>query len=320
MTSKLFTEKYCPKSIKEFVGFSHNSILLYLKNVLNGTEKKKGYIMYGSAGTGKTTLALLLANHFDISSVYSNASDDRNKKAINTDVFRTTSLQSEKNLVIFDEVDGLSKGGFKELERIMKKYEQPIVLIANDITKIPYSIRKICHSENFSIDRFTLLALANRIVKAESLDLSRLQIKDIVDHSTSFRSLLHVLQFGMVGTIIPKQISTDTSVLNSLSGESVAIPTTELNDLIIRMNDNSTSPGLISLADLWNRRYTNGYTFGKNIVVAILSSIRNPGIKKLQYPRTYALIHEFRTGKKMKVETTGKKKSNEPRIRIVGFK
>lgn len=318
MTNELFTDKYLPHTIKSYVGFSHNSVLLYIKNVLNGTEKKNAIIFHGLPGTGKSTLASILPDHFSLSYYYTNASDQRKKKDVNSDIFRTTTLQSEKSLIIMDEIDGLSKSAFIELEKTLKKYNQPVILIANNLEKIPYSIRKICHSEKFVVDRFTLLALANHIAKAENLDLTRDDIKKIVDHSTSFRSLLHDLQFGVVGTIIPKQISTDTSVLNSLSGESHDL-SGDLNDLIIRMNDNSTSPGLVSQADLWNRRYTNGYTFGKNIVVAILSSIRNPGIKKLKYPRTYTLIHSAKTGKK-RVDPSGENKSTKPRIKILGFK
>ena len=317
MTNQLFTEKFLPKSIKEFVGFNHNAILKYVENVLKGTENKKGVIMWGEAGCGKTTLALLLAKHFGISYSYSNTSDQRNKKDINADVLRTTSLQSKMILIILDECDGLNKSGFKELERVMKKYERPFILICNEIDKIPYSIRKICHQEKFTVDRFSLLALANRVSKAEGLDLSKNEIHKIVDNSNSYRGILHALQFGM-STNLPKQLSPDEQVLANLSGESAPI-SGDLNDLIIRFGDNSNSPNLISLADFWNHRYVNGYTYGKYIVKAILSSIRNPNIKKLQYPRTYALINQAKTGKKQ-VDPSGEKKSKAPKIRIVGFK
>ena len=320
MINELFAEKYLPHTIKEYVGFSHNAVLQYVENVIKGKEKKKAIIFHGQPGTGKTALAKMLPDHFGLSHHYTNSSDKRKKSQINTDLFRTASLQSEKSLIVMDEVDGLSKGAFKELERVMKKYNQPLILIANNLEKIPYSIRKISHIEKFSVDRFTLLAIANRVVKAENLNLSKEEIHKIVDRSKSFRALLHSLQFGM-SDIPPEQISIDTAVLNSLRGQSkVDFPTNDLNNLIVKFNDASSRPDLISLADLWYRRYTNGYTYGKNVVKAILSSIRNPGIKKLEYPRTYKLIHESRTGKKMKAEATGEKKSTKPRIKILGFK
>jgi energy-coupling factor transporter ATP-binding protein EcfA2 len=316
--SELYTNKYLPHTIKEYTGFNHQSVLRYIENVLAGEEKMKAIIFHGSAGCGKSVLANLLSEHFGISSHYTNASDSRKKKDVNSDIFRTTSLQSEKSLIIFDEVDGLSKSGFKELERILKKYNQPVILIANNLEKIPYSIRKICHIEKFAVDRFSMLALANKVVKKENLDLSREEIKKIVNQSKSFRSLLHSIQFG-VGSRPPKQISIDEQVLANLSGQSVDLSTTDLSGLIIRFNDNSNSPNLISLADLWNHRYVSGYTFGKYIVRAILSSIRTPGIKKLEYPRTYSMIHTAKTGKK-RIEHSGENKSTKPRIKIIGFK
>ncbi len=316
--TELFTDKYLPKDIKSYTGFSHQSVLQYIERVLKNTEKKQGIIFHGLPGTGKTTLAQMLPDHFGLSYHYTNASDQRRKKDVNSDIFRTTSLQSEKSLIILDEVDGLAKSAFRELERILKKYNQPVILIANNLEKIPYSIRKICHIEKFAVDRFSMLALATKVVKSENLDLSREDVKKIVDQSDSFRGVLHGLQFG-IGTNLPEQLSPDEQVLANLSGESTN-RYGDLNDLIVRFNDNSNSPNLIAHADLWNRRYISGYTYGKHIVHAILKSIRNPGIKKLNYPRTYALIHQAKTGKKLEVGTTSEKKSKAPKIRIVGFK
>lgn len=315
--NELFTDRYLPKDIKSYTGFNHQSVLQYIERVISDKEKKKAIILHGLPGTGKTTLANLLPEHFGISSYYTNASDARRKKDINADIFRNKSLQSEKTLIILDEVDGLAKGAFKELERVLKKYNQPVILIANNLEKIPYSIRKICHVEKFIVDRFSMLALANKVAKKENLDLTRSQIKDIVDQSTSYRAILHSLQFG-IGSKPTEQISLDTAVLRSLSGESTNL-SGNLNDLIIRFNDNSNSPNLIAHADLWNRRYVSGYTYGKHIVTAILSSIRSPGIKKLNYPRTYALIHSAKTGKK-RVDPSGEKRSSAPKIKILGFK
>ena len=317
--TELFTDKYLPHDIKSYVGFSHNAVLQYIENVMKGREKKKAIIFHGTAGCGKTTLANLLGDHFNIPTFYTNASDSRKKKDVNSDIFRTTNLQSEKSLIVMDEMDGLSKSAFRELERILKKYNQPVILIANNLEKIPYSIRKICHVEKFSVDRFSLLALTNKVAKKENIDITRSDIKKIVDSSKSYRDVLYALQFGVAGTNLPKQLSPDEQVLANLSGEFTPISTTDLSDTIIRFNDNSNSPNLISLADLWNRRYVDGYTYGKFIVKAILSSIRSPGIKKLEYPRTYKLIHEARTGKK-RVDSSGEKKSKAPKIKILGFK
>lgn len=319
MPNELYADKYCPKDIKSYIGFDHPATIQYIERVLKNQEKKKGMIFYGSAGVGKSVLANLLSKHFNISQYYTNASDKRKKGQINADIFRTESLKNKKTLIIFDECDGLSPSGFRELEKTIKRYFQPVILICNDIDKIPYSLRKICAVEKFTVDKFTLLALANRIVKAEGLALTRDDIKKIVDRSKSFRAVLHSLQFGM-GTNPPEQLSTDTAVLYSLQGQDTQqLPTSDISDLIIRMNDNSSSPNLIALADLWNHRYVSGYTYGKRVARAILSSIRNPGIKKLEYPRTYRLLYESKHGKKMKAEATSENKS-KPKIRITGFK
>ena len=269
--TELFTDEYLPKTIKSYTGFSHQSALRYIENVLAGKEKKSAIIFHGLPGTGKTTLAQMLPDHFGLSYQYTNASDQRRKKDVNSDIFRTTSLQAEKSLIIFDEVDGLSKSAFKELEKILKKYSQPVILIANDLDKIPYPIRKISRVEKFSVDRFSLLALAKKVAKKEKIDLSREDVKKIVDNSDSFRGVLHGLQFG-IGSHPPQQRSTDEQVLYSLQGRSKisSLPTNNLNGLIVKFNDNSSSPNLISQAELWYNRYTSGYLYGKYVARAIL--------------------------------------------------
>lgn len=315
--NELFTDKYLPKNIKSYTGFNHKSVLNYVENTIKGRETKKAIILHGLPGTGKTTLALMLPEHFGIASTYTNSSDQRKKSQINVDTFRSTSLLAEKSLIIFDECDGLSKGAFTELEKKIKKYKMPVILIANNLEKIPYSIRKISHVEKFTVDRFSMLALANKVIRAEKLDIKKADINKIVDASRSYRGVLHALQFG-VCTTYTETLSTDTCVLNSLTGQSVEL-SGDMNDLIVRFNDNSTQPGLISLADMWNRRYMGGYTFGKYIVQAILGSIRNPKIKKITYPRTYAMIHHAKTGKQRVVKPDGEK-SRAPKIKILGFK
>ena len=318
MTNELFSEKYKPKDIKSYIGFDHPATIHYIERVLDGTEKKKGFIMWGEPGTGKSVLANLLSEHFNISQHYTNASDERKKSQINVDIFRTKSLEDNKTLIIYDECDGLSKSAFRELEKVMKKYSQPVILIANDLTKIPYSLRSICHVEKFSVNRFTLLVLANRVMKTENLKLSKSEIKSIVDQSKSFRALLYNIEFGM-SDHPPERLDVDTIALKCLHGESVDLPTNDLNGLIVRFNDNSSNPALISLANLWESRYRNGYTPGKYIVTAILSTIRDPQIKKINYPRTYRLLHESKTGKK-RVDHNNEKKSSAPKIKILGFR
>ena len=239
--TELYTEKYKPKTVRDYVGFAHQDILNYVERSLKGTEKKSAFILSGLPGSGKTTLVNVVANHLDLNLVISNSSDKRKKRDIDTDSFRSTSITNQKkNIVVYDEADGIDKRGMKELERVIKKYSNPIIIICNDIDKIPYSIRKLCYIKDFRVDYFSLKALANRVVKEENLNLSKNEIEKIVKKSSTYRELLNNLQFGIShGTV--SDIDRDEMILQSLHGKYPKI-SGDIRDLITVYHDNSNDP------------------------------------------------------------------------------
>ncbi len=135
----MLTEKYKPKSLKEFIGngTAVNDILVWAKNWKN--EPKKILIIHGKPGTGKTTLMELIAKELKYNLVATNASDMRSAKALHESFGHSLEQQSlffRGKLVVFDEVDGLSagdRGGAGEIAKIAKASKFPIILLANDI-------------------------------------------------------------------------------------------------------------------------------------------------------------------------------------------
>ena len=68
----LWVEKYRPNMLDSYIGNEHlkNKIKIYLKN-----GDLPHLLLYGRAGTGKTTLAKLLVNNIDCDYLYINASE-----------------------------------------------------------------------------------------------------------------------------------------------------------------------------------------------------------------------------------------------------
>ena len=135
----MLTEKYRPKSLKEFAGNGTVAaeILAWVKNWKN--EPKKILLVHGKPGTGKTTLLELIAKELNYHLVATNASDMRSAKALHEEFGHSLEQQSlffRGKLVVFDEVDGLSsgdRGGAGEILKIAKTSKFPVILIANDI-------------------------------------------------------------------------------------------------------------------------------------------------------------------------------------------
>ena len=285
MTQELFKNKYSPKTLDEYIGSSYETLKFYIEQALTNKIKSKGFILYGLPGTGKTTIVNVLANHYDMDISITNSSDDRNH--INGNIIHTSSLLNDKKkLIIFDECDGLTDKAFKELDKIISNYS-PIILICNDISKIPPHIKSKCFIKEIIVDKFSLKSLATKIIKEENLNINKDQLNKDLINIKSYRSLLDYLQFGYISEM-----------------ESFSI-TENLENEIIFINDNSESPKLISLADIYMKRFRQGYKSGMKISKYIIDNI---DIKDSKYPRTYKLIHEVKTGK----SNTG--------IKILGFK
>lgn len=134
----MWVEKYRPKKIEEMIGNedSRTAACVWLKKWKPGS---KALLMVGPPGTGKTTLATLLAKHFGLNLVELNASDTRTKDMLDRrigEAIHTVSLFGERSLIFLDEVDGLlgrsDYGGVEFIKEAVKASQNPIIMAAND--------------------------------------------------------------------------------------------------------------------------------------------------------------------------------------------
>ena len=175
-----WTEIYRPKKLAEIKGQEEaiDKLRSFLRNFGQG---KKAIILYGTTGTGKTTLAYVAASETDSEIFELNASDLRNRDKLN-EVLRPAieqkSLTNERKIILIDEVDGISKddfGGLSELISLIDSTTCPIILTANDVWDKNFSqLRKECELIQFKeIDYKTIKEVLNLILKKEnnSLDI-----------------------------------------------------------------------------------------------------------------------------------------------------
>lgn len=149
---------------------------------------KKAALLYGPAGTGKTSLAYALAQETGSEILELNASDLRNREQLEKILKPATeqqSLTAKNKIILVDEVDGISiadRGGLPELLSLIEKTHFPMVITANDIWQqkfnllrqkaeliqlknLPYSIifsiiRDVSEKEGLEIPLETLKSIA----------------------------------------------------------------------------------------------------------------------------------------------------------------
>ena len=132
-----FAEKFRVKTYKDLVG--QEKAVEEIKRFLIEFPKKKGLILHGPAGTGKTSLAWIAAKENNLDVLELNSSDLRNKTKLESTLkpaSQQMSLFKKGKIIIMDEVDGVTGtdiGGIPELIRVLEETKHPIVMSCNDV-------------------------------------------------------------------------------------------------------------------------------------------------------------------------------------------
>ncbi len=187
------SEKYRPKKFSEIK--SQETAIDKLKSFVVGFErgmnKKKAILLHGPAGTGKTTLAHVLAAELGYELFELNSSDLRNRQKLD-EVLKPSSLQkslfAKGKIILVDEVDGVTTtdyGGLAELVILIERAKFPVVITCNDVWQHKFSLlRNKC--ELVQIKEIPYLAIVDLIKKVLDLEKKALRpeiIKEIAAKS-----------------------------------------------------------------------------------------------------------------------------------------
>jgi replication factor C large subunit len=202
----MWTETYRPKTLGGMIGNEEVRIRLmaWLEKWKPGS---KAALLVGPPGTGKTTLAHLLAAKFGLNLVELNASDVRTKEKLTRrigEAMFSTTLLSERSLIFLDEVDGLAGrsdyGAVEFIKDSIKKSDHPIIMAANDADS--EQVRKLASSSVFVLMRppppREVQLYLRMISKEEGLDVSDAKLEGIVKSAGGdIRYAINSLQSGV---------------------------------------------------------------------------------------------------------------------------
>tara|TARA_Y100000593_G_scaffold91091_1_gene178994 strand:+ start:2421 stop:3326 length:906 start_codon:yes stop_codon:yes gene_type:complete len=147
MSHSLWVEKYRPTDLSTYIGNEHlkSKVSIYLEN-----EDVPHLLLYGKAGTGKTTLAKIVVKNIDCDYMYINASDENKVDDVRNKVKTFASSVGFKDLkvVILDECDYLTPNAQAALRNLMETFSKHcrFILTCNYVERIIDPIQSRCQS------------------------------------------------------------------------------------------------------------------------------------------------------------------------------
>jgi replication factor C large subunit len=188
-----WTVKHRPKILADIAGnkLAIQGILGWLDSWKKGPPKKRALLLHGPPGTGKTVSVEAVANERGLDLVEINASDKRNRDALEKTVGLATKqsdLFGRSRLILIDEVDGINlsedRGAVDTIVRLVEETQVPVILTANDpwdpkigpirnaTTMVEYKrlglrdalpyLKKICQEEGIEVDEQALRLIIDR--------------------------------------------------------------------------------------------------------------------------------------------------------------
>jgi DNA polymerase III delta prime subunit len=175
----LWTEKYRPSKLVDYVGNEH------LKSKVEGyleTGEIPHLLLYGKAGTGKTTLAKLIIKSIECDYMIINASDENNVETVRNKVKNFASSMGFKpfKIIILDEFDYMTPGAQAILRNLMETFSAHcrFILTCNYVEKVIEPIQSRC--QTFQIVPPTKKDVAMQISKILKSEEIEFEVKDLV--------------------------------------------------------------------------------------------------------------------------------------------
>lgn len=205
--------KYRPKKFKEVLGQEH--ITEILDQSVKNEDISHAYLFIGSRGTGKTSVARILANEIGTTANDIYEIDAASHTGVDnirelSDGANVSPFDSKYKVYILDEVHMLSKPAFNAL---LKTLEEPpkhaiFILATTEANKVPETVISRCEVHNFKTPNVSVLKkMIQSTAKKEGLKLG----KGVVD----LISILGDGSFRNTHTVLQKVLRTESVVNDS---------------------------------------------------------------------------------------------------------
>jgi len=228
--NSLWVEKYRPDGLDGYVGNEHiiEKVKIYIEN-----EDVPHLLLYGVAGTGKTTLAKIITNQMDCDVMYINASDENNVDTVRDKIrgFASSMGFRKWKIIILDESDYLTPNAQAALRNLMETFSKTtrFILTCNYVEKIIDPIQSRC--QTFAITPPSRKEVAIRLKEILDLEGVQYEMKDLVTLVNSgypdIRRVLNAAQRQVVDNCI--KIDTTSTLQANYMDEVLSVLTSNAN-------------------------------------------------------------------------------------------
>jgi DNA polymerase III delta prime subunit len=203
--NSLWVEKYRPIKLDDYVGNEH------LKEKVSGyieSEDVPHLLLFGRAGTGKTTLAKLIVKSIECDYMVINASDENNVDTVRNKVKNFASSQGFKKykIIILDEFDYMTPNAQAILRNLMETFSKHcrFILTCNYVEKIIDPIQSRC--QTFQIvppSKKEVAVQLDKILKSEDIKYDVKDLVPIIDSSyPDIRKIINTCQLNSVKGVL----------------------------------------------------------------------------------------------------------------------
>ena len=268
MSNYLWVEKYRPSTLDTYIG---NDQLKSKVGVYLESGDLPHLLLYGKAGTGKTTLAKLLVNNIECDYLYINASDENSVDTVRNKVRQFASTVGFKDLkiIILDECDYITPNAQAALRNLMETFSKHcrFILTCNYVERIIDPIQSRCQIfEIIPPSKTEVAQRLNQVLEEEEINYELQDLKILIDSNyPDIRRVINSAQRNVVN--LQLKLDTNSIIQNDYKLKLLEIlKTQDKKNAFKSIRQLVADSQVRDFADLFRLLYDEVYIYGKGHV------------------------------------------------------